>query len=73
MKNLKDDFMNDERKVRVEGNFLIALNDGVTFLAETVWRMKSSDRDHFRFNVPSGGEKRIEPERVEAIIEVKEN
>lgn len=70
MKNLKDDFMKDENKARVEGNFLIALNNGVTFLAETVWRMKGIDRDHFRFCVPTGGEKRVESEGVEAIIEV---
>jgi len=70
MKNLKDDFMNDERHERIEGMFVVCLTTGINFIAKTAWRIKTSDRDHFRFYQEGQGEHRIEPEKVEAIIKI---
>lgn len=70
MKNLKDDFMKDERHERIEGKFLICLHTGVNFIAKTVWRMKTRDRDHFRFYQEGQGEHRVEPKKVETIIKI---
>ena len=68
--NIKKDFMSGGYHPRQEGKFVVCLTNGINFEAETVWYMKTDNRDHFRFNVPTGGEKRIEPGRINQIIRI---
>ena len=71
MKNLKDEFT-DGTQPRKEGLFLVCVSgngEDYNFLCRAVWRMKTRDRDHFRFQ-REAGECRVEPERVEYILRV---
>lgn len=68
--SIKQDFMRDGSRPRIEGQFVVCLTNGINFMAETVWFMSTDTRKHFRFCIRAGGEKRIEPERIERIIRI---
>ena len=69
MKNIKNEFMKNDLHPRIEGKYLVCLNNGYNFIAETVWRMKTRDINHFRF-CRETGEVRIEPDKIDMIIEI---